>query len=200
MSCAGRHIRRRRACRAALGRRWVTDGSAFLTVTSSAPLYSQASDLQLDRLHAVPGPAGRHVADSRDCADQPRHRHVASLPGCRSCLTVNCRDHVRTDVPADRQHRFAAKSLGAQRLIADSHVRRTGVDLPGRPPGRVRYHAHRHVGRHHACAVVLHRVRAVNGLRSVPGVADPRILAGIQPDSRRQRRKRGAWRWPTPAG
>ena len=39
----------------------VTEGSAFLTVTSSAPLYSQASETQLDELQAVPGPAGRHA-------------------------------------------------------------------------------------------------------------------------------------------
>ena len=39
----------------------VSDGSAFLTVTSSAPLYSQASETQLDGLQAVPGPAGRHA-------------------------------------------------------------------------------------------------------------------------------------------
>jgi putative drug exporter of the RND superfamily len=38
----------------------VKDGSAYLTVTSSAPLYSQASQTQLDGLQAVPGPAGRH--------------------------------------------------------------------------------------------------------------------------------------------
>jgi RND superfamily putative drug exporter len=38
------------------------DGStAFLTVTSSAPLYSPDSTAQLDRLHTVPGPAGRQV-------------------------------------------------------------------------------------------------------------------------------------------
>jgi putative drug exporter of the RND superfamily len=37
------------------------DGSAFLTVASSAPLFSPASDTQLDRLHAVTGPAGRPV-------------------------------------------------------------------------------------------------------------------------------------------
>ncbi|KLO26241.1 MMPL family transporter [Mycobacterium haemophilum] len=36
-------------------------GSAFLTVDSSAPLFSQASDTQLQRLHAVAGPAGRSV-------------------------------------------------------------------------------------------------------------------------------------------
>ena len=39
----------------------VADGSAFLTVTSAAPLDSPASDAQLDRLHGVPGPAGRSV-------------------------------------------------------------------------------------------------------------------------------------------
>jgi uncharacterized membrane protein YdfJ with MMPL/SSD domain len=37
------------------------DGSAFLTVSSSAPQFSQTSKTQLDRLHAVPGPAGRQV-------------------------------------------------------------------------------------------------------------------------------------------
>jgi putative drug exporter of the RND superfamily len=35
------------------------DGSAFLTVGSTAHLFSAASDLQLDRLHAVPGPGGK---------------------------------------------------------------------------------------------------------------------------------------------
>ncbi|OBI52429.1 MMPL family transporter [Mycobacterium sp. E787] len=39
----------------------MADGSAFLTVATTAPLYSQASSTQLDRLHAVPGPAGRSV-------------------------------------------------------------------------------------------------------------------------------------------
>jgi RND superfamily putative drug exporter len=39
----------------------IKDGSAFLTVASSAPLFSQASDTQLDRLHAVPGPENRHA-------------------------------------------------------------------------------------------------------------------------------------------
>jgi RND superfamily putative drug exporter len=39
----------------------ISDGSAFLTVTTTTPLYSQASQTQLDSLHAVPGPAGRHA-------------------------------------------------------------------------------------------------------------------------------------------
>jgi RND superfamily putative drug exporter len=36
-------------------------GSAFLTVASTAPLYSQASNTQLDRLHDVARPSGRSV-------------------------------------------------------------------------------------------------------------------------------------------
>jgi putative drug exporter of the RND superfamily len=37
------------------------DGSAFLTVSSTVPLFSQANDTQLTRLHQVAGPAGRSV-------------------------------------------------------------------------------------------------------------------------------------------
>jgi putative drug exporter of the RND superfamily len=39
----------------------LAEGSAFLTVATNASLFSQASATQLDRLHAVPGPAGRSV-------------------------------------------------------------------------------------------------------------------------------------------
>ncbi|MDT5177243.1 MAG: putative drug exporter of the superfamily [Mycobacterium sp.] len=39
----------------------VAEGSAFLTVGSTAPLFSDASETQLDRLHAVPGPGDRDV-------------------------------------------------------------------------------------------------------------------------------------------
>ncbi len=38
-----------------------SQGSAFLTVSSTAPLFSDASTAQLDRLHAVSGPGGRAV-------------------------------------------------------------------------------------------------------------------------------------------
>src|SRR5437879_6865756 len=37
------------------------DGSAFMTVGSTAPLFSDASESQLDRLRAVAPPAGQHV-------------------------------------------------------------------------------------------------------------------------------------------
>ncbi|HEY3994511.1 MAG TPA: MMPL family transporter [Mycobacterium sp.] len=39
----------------------VSNGSAFLTVASSAPLFSRASEAQLDRLQSIAGPAGRHA-------------------------------------------------------------------------------------------------------------------------------------------
>jgi len=39
----------------------IKDGSAFLTVGSNAPLFSSASEAQLDRLHAVSTPAGQPV-------------------------------------------------------------------------------------------------------------------------------------------
>ena len=39
----------------------VEDGSAFFTVGTDAPLYSAASETQLDRLHAVATPAGRDI-------------------------------------------------------------------------------------------------------------------------------------------
>jgi RND superfamily putative drug exporter len=39
----------------------LADGAAFLTVQSSAPLFSDASDNQLRSLHAVPGPAAQPV-------------------------------------------------------------------------------------------------------------------------------------------
>ena len=38
-----------------------TQGSAFLTVDSTAPLFSDRSETQLDRLHAVPTPGGKYV-------------------------------------------------------------------------------------------------------------------------------------------
>jgi RND superfamily putative drug exporter len=39
----------------------IADGSAFLTVSSTAPLFSDASENQLDALHAVAGPGGHDV-------------------------------------------------------------------------------------------------------------------------------------------
>jgi RND superfamily putative drug exporter len=63
----------------------VSHASAFLTVDSTAPLFSDASQTQLDRLHAVPGPAGRPVAltgiaqTNRDSVDAITSRLPAVL-------------------------------------------------------------------------------------------------------------------------
>jgi len=58
------------------------DGSAFLTVTSSAPLYSQASQTQLDGLQAVPGPGGRHplLTGSAPSNSDTAHAVTSRLP------------------------------------------------------------------------------------------------------------------------
>ena len=67
-----------------------TNGHAFLTVASSAPLYSEASDTQLDRLHEVAGPAGRSVEmaglaqTNRDSVDAITTR----LPGVLGLIAV----------------------------------------------------------------------------------------------------------------
>ena len=169
----------------------VADGSAFLTVASSAPLFSAASNAQLDRIHAVAGPGGRAGADHRDRPGEPRYRRCHHLPAV-PCPERHRPDHFRGDVPTDRQRGIAVENVAAQWLIADRVVRRTRVDLPGRPPRRIGDHRHRHPGAHHAGRVVLHRVRLVDGLRGVPGVADLRVLAHVQPDGGRQRPRRGA--------
>lgn len=63
----------------------IAEGSAFLTVSSTAPLFSDASNAQLDRLHQVPGPAGRPVQfaglaqTNRDSIDALTDRLPAAL-------------------------------------------------------------------------------------------------------------------------
>ena len=61
------------------------EGSAFLTVGSTAPLFTDASETQLDRLHAVEPPAGQQVQltglaqINRDSADAITSRLPAVL-------------------------------------------------------------------------------------------------------------------------
>jgi RND superfamily putative drug exporter len=60
----------------------MAQGSAFLTVASTAPLFSNASDTQLDRLHAIPGPAGQSVqlAGMAEINHDSVHAITARLP------------------------------------------------------------------------------------------------------------------------
>ena len=62
----------------------IKDGSAFLTVGSNAPLFSPASESQLDRLHAVSTPAGQPV-QLTGVAQINRDSSRRSPPGCRWC-------------------------------------------------------------------------------------------------------------------
>ena len=62
----------------------MAQGSAFLTVGSTAPLFSDSLRTQLERLHAVPGPAGRTVEMAGTA--QINHDSVDAItPGCRWC-------------------------------------------------------------------------------------------------------------------
>ena len=107
----------------------VSDGSAFLTVTSSAPLYSQAAETQLDGLRAVPGPAGRHalLTGTAPITRDTAHAVTSRLP---IVLAVIAAITFVLMLLIDRQCGVAAENVGAQWLIADSHVRRTGVGHP----------------------------------------------------------------------
>ena len=82
---ARRHVRRRRSVGPPSAAAAITNGSAFFTVTSSAPLYSQASQTQLDRLHAVPGPDGRHVLITGTAQVSRDTDRCHQRPGCPSC-------------------------------------------------------------------------------------------------------------------
>jgi RND superfamily putative drug exporter len=140
----------------------VKDGSAFLTVTSSAPLYSQASLMQLDRLQAVPGPAGQHplltggAPNNRDTA----HAVTSRLPIVLAIIAAI------TFVLLFVLTGSVVLPLKSLTLSVLSLTAAFGalVDLPGRKPRRIGYHRHRHDGGHHARAAVLHSVRVVDGL------------------------------------
>ena len=60
----------------ATGATGLSDGSAFLTVASAAPLYSTASNSQLDQLHQVPAPAGTQVMLTGDAQTNRDNAHA----------------------------------------------------------------------------------------------------------------------------
>jgi uncharacterized membrane protein YdfJ with MMPL/SSD domain len=68
----------------------IKDGSAFLTMGSAAPLFSDASERQLDRLRAVAGPGGRDVQiTGRAAINRDSVRAVTSrLPLVLSIIAV----------------------------------------------------------------------------------------------------------------
>ena len=123
----------------------IKDGSAFLTVGSTAPLFSEASETQLDRLRAVAGPGGQHV-QMTGIAQINRDSGEAITSRLPAVLARDRRDHVRAAVLADRQRGAAAEGVAAQHLVAHRHIRCAGVDFPGRAPRRARHDGDGHAG------------------------------------------------------
>ena len=92
--CRHRLTRRRRCGRGSQGHPRqppeVARGDELLTIGSAVPLFSDSSQSQLNRLHAVPGPAGRPVEltgiaqSNRDSVDAITSR----LPGVLGLIAV----------------------------------------------------------------------------------------------------------------
>ncbi len=137
----------------------------------------------------------------------------ARLPialGLIAVITVGAAVH---DV---RQRDHPGQGHRAEPAQPVGHVRGHGVDLPGRAPvGGAGLHGHRRPGGGHAHPHVLHRLRAVDGLRGVPpvphqGGARPRRrqrdVGGRGPGAHRSHRDRGGGadrgdvRVPSPSG
>ena len=124
----------------------------------------------------------RRWAGRRPSSSTPRRR---SSTACRWALGHHRRRHVRAAVPDVRQRARADQGARAQPAQPHRHVRGHGVDLPGRPPRRLaRLHRHRAARHDDADPDVLHRLRAVDGLRGVPALPHQ---GGARPH-RRQRR------------
>ena len=166
----------------------VAQGSAFLTVGSTAPLFSDSSQSQLDRLHAVPGPAGRPVEltgiaqTNRDSVDAITSR----LPGVLGLIAVITfgllfllTGSVVLPLKALVLNMLSlTAAFGALVWIfQDGHLGALGTTSTGTLVANI------------AGVVVLHRFWPVDGLRGVPAVSDPRILAAIGSDPCRQRQE-----------
>ena len=182
----GRHARQRNTGRACLGRNGIERRQRVL-------------DRQLHRpavLEGVGSPAGsaarlrnswrpRRPAD-RVGTDQSRQLRSGDFPAAAGAVGDR-RDHLPAVVLVDRQRCPAAKGVAAQRVVVDRCIRRAGMDLPGRPPRRVRHDGDRHIGGQCPGAVVLPGIRVVDGLRGVLDLADSGVLAGHRQDPGRQR-------------
>ena len=153
-------------------------GSAFLTVDSTAPLFSDSSEAQLDRLHAVPAAPAAGTVElagtaqiNRDSVDAITSRLPLVLGLIAVIMFVLLFLLTGSVVMPLKALVLNVLSLTAAFgamvwIFQDGHL------------GGARHDVDRDAGRQHAGAVVLHRVRPVDGLRGVPGLPDPRVLAG----------------------
>ena len=162
----------------------IEGGAVFMTVTSTAALYSDASENQLDAVHAVPTPGGGDVllGGTAQANRDTVQNHQPPAPGARS----HRRHHHHFDLPAHRERADAVQGGGAQLPVADGCVRRFGVGVPRGAPGCARRRGDGHPGGRSPGSPVLHSLWAVDGLRSVPDFPDSRALAGIRSIDRSQ--------------
>ena len=198
---AGR-LRRRRAGAAVLGRprrrrrrrhrgRQVT-GAAGTTARGGAsaydgdPIGERGAGPGRGGARPCPPPAGGAVLVGGQTAELVDL--LGSLGGLlpwMALLVVG--DDVRAAVPRLRLGGAAGQGADHERAVAGRVVRRDGVDLPGRAPVRAPgLHADRHGGGDPADPRAGHRLRAVDGLRGLPDVPDPRA---VRPHRRQHRRR-----------
>ena len=197
--CAGRHVRRRSLVGPPSAATGIKRRQRVFHRGSTAPLYSQASDTQLDRLHAVAGPGGQHVQMTgtaqinRDAVEAITSRLplvLAVIAAITFVLLFLLTGSVVLPLKALLLNVLSlTAAFGALVWIfQDGHLGAFGTTRD------------RHAGGHRAGAVVLHRIWAVDGLRGVPGVADPRVLAGVRTHPRPTTMRAWRWAWPVPAG
>ncbi len=148
----------------------IADGSAYLTIGSHEPLFSDASEAQLDALHAVPAPAEVKFTGIAQVNRDSSHAITSRLPmvlGIIAAITFVLLFLLTGSVVLPLKALVLnvlslSAAFGALVWIfQDGHLGALGTTSTGS------------VGGQPAGAVVLHRIRTVHGLRGVPGLADP---------------------------
>ena len=130
-------------------------------------------------------PAGVTVLVGGGAADVDRRRRTGSRADFPRTAAVHHRHDLPRAVRAAALGRPAGQGAGHEHAVDRGQLRRPGLDLPGRQPvGAPRLPAARVRRDDPAGHPVLRPVRAVDGLRGLPAVADE---GGLGPDRRQHR-------------
>ncbi|WP_145929523.1 MMPL family transporter [Mycobacterium intracellulare] len=169
----------------------LAQGSAFLTVSSTAPLFSAANDAQLARLHDVPGPAGRAVEmggvaqvnrDSVDAVTERLPLVLGLMAAITFVLLFLLTGSVLLPIKALACNFLSlTAAFGALVWIfQDGHLGALGTTPSGTLVANMPVLLFCIAFGLSMDYEVLHRLRAVDGLRGLPALPDPRILAGVR--------------------
>ena len=101
-------------------------GAAFMTITSTAPLYSEASERQLDDLHAMPVPGRTALLVAR-----PRPIATPLKPSRVACARSRPHRRITFVLLFLLTGRLLLQGRGAERAVVDGHRRRAGLGVPG---------------------------------------------------------------------